>query len=440
MKKNNKKGFTIVELVIVIAVIAILAAVLIPTFSSIITKAKQSADIQAVQQMNTLLSTYVDGSITNVSDAVKTLDNENIDLENYKALQKNHYFYFVMNGKTPMIIYADADNNIIYPKVTLAAGTQWMSLSGQIPTDDNYTIAAGGEVTIDSGAKLAHLIESKKDTNEELTITLAGDIDLKGAAVDFGTPTANITIKSDPANPSTLKGIRADKYSVMPTSGEFANHPYGFGLFGKVASGQYVTIQDVTISGLAVGGVGSTHLSGANTTGLVAGYIYGTVALKNVTFKDCVVNGYQKVGGIVGQLHGTLNMENVKFENVTVNGYCEVAKIAGIVENNGNFSYDANCNFDGITVNGLHDNTEGCIYVNMSQITGGDLVGDSNNTFMAYPDISWVWGLATNDLAWYRYSPDGNSVKSVTINGASYTLNKYTYSTSSKIANGVPTN
>ena len=34
--RNSRKGFTIVELVIVIAVIAILAAVLIPTFSSLI--------------------------------------------------------------------------------------------------------------------------------------------------------------------------------------------------------------------------------------------------------------------------------------------------------------------------------------------------------------------------------------------------------------------
>ena len=44
-KRKNKKGFTIVELVIVIAVIAILAAVLIPTFSSLIKKANESADI-----------------------------------------------------------------------------------------------------------------------------------------------------------------------------------------------------------------------------------------------------------------------------------------------------------------------------------------------------------------------------------------------------------
>ena len=43
MKKLNKKGFTIVELVIVIAVIAILAAVLIPTFSGVVANANNAA-------------------------------------------------------------------------------------------------------------------------------------------------------------------------------------------------------------------------------------------------------------------------------------------------------------------------------------------------------------------------------------------------------------
>ena len=45
-KKNTRKGFTIVELVIVIAVIAILATVLIPTFGNIIEKANKSAALQ----------------------------------------------------------------------------------------------------------------------------------------------------------------------------------------------------------------------------------------------------------------------------------------------------------------------------------------------------------------------------------------------------------
>ena len=53
MKKMNKKGFTIVELVIVIAVIAILAAVMIPTFSGIVDRAKNSAALQEVKNAYT---------------------------------------------------------------------------------------------------------------------------------------------------------------------------------------------------------------------------------------------------------------------------------------------------------------------------------------------------------------------------------------------------
>ena len=46
-----KKAFTLVELVIVIAVIAILAAILIPTFSNVIEKANENADIQLVNNL-----------------------------------------------------------------------------------------------------------------------------------------------------------------------------------------------------------------------------------------------------------------------------------------------------------------------------------------------------------------------------------------------------
>ncbi len=61
---KNRKGFTIVELVIVIAVIAILAAVLIPTFSGVIQKANDSAALQeATSTMKSALAMSNSGTL-----------------------------------------------------------------------------------------------------------------------------------------------------------------------------------------------------------------------------------------------------------------------------------------------------------------------------------------------------------------------------------------
>lgn len=58
----NRKSFTIVELVIVIAVIAILAAVLIPTFSGIVNRASESQVVhQARNAWNEVAYTYASG-------------------------------------------------------------------------------------------------------------------------------------------------------------------------------------------------------------------------------------------------------------------------------------------------------------------------------------------------------------------------------------------
>ena len=82
-KKNTRKGFTIVELVIVIAVIAILATVLVPTFGDVISKANDSKKIQAVK------------------NAYTTYTVENADKEGYTddiIIKYGDAFYSVTNG------------------------------------------------------------------------------------------------------------------------------------------------------------------------------------------------------------------------------------------------------------------------------------------------------------------------------------------------------
>ena len=49
MKKNNKKGFTLAELLIVVAIIAVLTAIAIPVFTTQLEKSREATDTSNVR-------------------------------------------------------------------------------------------------------------------------------------------------------------------------------------------------------------------------------------------------------------------------------------------------------------------------------------------------------------------------------------------------------
>lgn len=63
LKRTNKKGFTLVELVIVIAILAILAAIAIPTVSNVIGTANTNVDAANAQTVELALKS-ADAEIT----------------------------------------------------------------------------------------------------------------------------------------------------------------------------------------------------------------------------------------------------------------------------------------------------------------------------------------------------------------------------------------
>ena len=122
MKNNRKKGFTIVELVIVIAVIAILVSILIPTFSGLITKANMTADASTVKTFNTYLAAdeVENGKPQTMTQVVEVMDKYGYNLENFRLSVSGNKLlwnqdtnrFIIKNGDD--VVYADSAENYKY--------------------------------------------------------------------------------------------------------------------------------------------------------------------------------------------------------------------------------------------------------------------------------------------------------------------------------------
>ena len=112
MKKTNKKGFTIVELVIVIAVVAILAAVLIPTFVNVVNKANVSNDTALVKNINLTLATEeIDGKPATMHEALEMAERGGFDVSKLTPRSSGD---IVWDSETNRFALVDKDGNKVF--------------------------------------------------------------------------------------------------------------------------------------------------------------------------------------------------------------------------------------------------------------------------------------------------------------------------------------
>ena len=210
MRNTNKKGFTIVELVIVVAVIAILAAVLIPTFSNLIKKANQSSDIQATRQMNTALA--IAGELSDINDVIDALAEAGFNSKDALIPVSTGYtFYWYANAKQIVlendkgeVIFPEGvakeegvslENSVEYIDVTtdkvdtladaFANGNKDITLSGNVAVGPANTLEApvGSEIVLDLNGKTidAGMTDATKHVN---VLHVKGKVTLKNGTIN----------------------------------------------------------------------------------------------------------------------------------------------------------------------------------------------------------------------------------------------------------------
>lgn len=182
---NAKRGFTIVELVIVIAIIAILAAVLIPTFSSLVQSAQMASDTSLITNLNKELAMAEakDGKNATMSDVIKDLENAGYSLALITPTAEG--CYIAWDAGTDRVVYMDSEFKILYPKEnkgeTLANAWQIAHNKEQL---DKY--AASGKtfnVYLASGFDATELVVSYGiDVGDNTGITKLSYVNTSGSA------------------------------------------------------------------------------------------------------------------------------------------------------------------------------------------------------------------------------------------------------------------
>lgn len=110
LKKSRKGGFTLVELMVVVAVIAILAAIAMPQFLSAADRArnaKETADIQIIKNATQL---YMIDKNVDKPPTVENLYKEGYLTEHVKTAKDKEYTitYEVVNGGTAKAVVVKA--------------------------------------------------------------------------------------------------------------------------------------------------------------------------------------------------------------------------------------------------------------------------------------------------------------------------------------------
>ena len=323
MKRTDKKGFTIVELVIVIAVIAILAAVLIPNISKLVRKANESSDLSLVRNLNTALSLETKDYAT-AHEAFEAVKEAGYDLTKIEAKadknkilydSENQCFAYLKDGKleyypnsakTPL---TSADYYKLWMVCNSAEdndGTFSVYLNYD-PTDTKVTLTGVG---FDSGNKTALNIEYKGAPAARNNIIRTNN----------GEATLNVDAEKDTVNHYGTVGV-AKIVAVDPTH---SYHEFGSVKELEVTKGHIVLEKGSLIYDLkTVADANATFVSSgtviknsANAAGVTEAKVFEIDSLERLCALRDYVNAGMDFSGLPIEITADIDMSSISWKPI----------------------------------------------------------------------------------------------------------------------------
>ena len=285
MKNLKKKGFTIVELVIVIAVIAVLAAVLIPTFVNLTRKANISADTVLAKNLNTALAVYdAENDVEDFDDVLEAIKEHGYLIANLNA--KAEGCYFVWESETNQILLVDSTEDYVVLYSTkdgyATPDASWyFAISNKEKADAvkaKYSLA-NVKLTIASTEDLKEILAAGGEFYMDESVVLDKD-----NLLTFDSADKTVTVNLGNSSLNTTGILKEDGDGIIPVEVKQGN---------------------VTFNGGSI----STAGENLNYHGLKVSYALQTSTGTNCTFNDTYFN-LTNYGSQI-RIFGTAVLENV---------------------------------------------------------------------------------------------------------------------------------
>lgn len=149
MKKNNKKGFTLVELVIVVAVMAVLVAVAIPTIGSIKGSAETAVNESNARTIESVIK------LAEANATVKADGSLDLDASDYAEAIYNAKLGITKGtgaSATTPTFYCNLDNGAVTHGTTAPSSTDYFKIEFDTAGKVTVTPKSGSAATHPSGS------------------------------------------------------------------------------------------------------------------------------------------------------------------------------------------------------------------------------------------------------------------------------------------------